>query len=356
MTYIASVKNYLILFIAVLFLYACKKEQKFEGLWVGASYELDTDFYTPLVNFINAKADSSLEIGFVGQNDFRPLKWHLDKGKLYLDTNRFLKSQYEVVDQILTFKNPYQSKYFRAEKVTLGRKIDDNFFHGKTFKGGDNILQFSNDSTLIFSNGSTTEQACFSVWEKEGCYFLVKKGSTFSCDRNYRFTEQIIGISDQHFEVKRWQNGMVKTVQYKMVSSPNPLKLDNFQLCNSYLYRNNPRHRYYYKGVFYKGGNYKIEKLFHKHFKAEDYADISGLLQLEFIVNCKGQAGRFSLKQFNLDFELAEFPLALQDKIMAFGKSLQEWNAGKNDHGVIIDTYRFLNFKFKDGELVEIFP
>lgn len=316
---------------------------------------MDTDYYVPMANYLLAKSDSTLEIGMMGNDEPRHFQWSMDKGKLWLDTNRYLSSQYALNDQSFTLKNAYESHYFKVEQFELEQTIDENYFQNKTFASEYDTLEFSTNDSLLIKKGSNTEKAYYSLWQKEGAIFLIKNGSAIESKGNFRFIEQIVDLEDDQFTVKRWQDDVMKWVTFKKTATAQ-LKADPFQLCNSYLYRNNPKHRYYYHDVFYKGGNYKLNKLFHNYFSPQDYENINGICQLEFIVNCQGQAGRFSLKQFDLDFALTDFPAALQNKMLAFGQSLQDWNAGKSQSGEYIDTYRFLNFKFKNGELVEIFP
>lgn len=322
---------------------------------MGAAYEMDTDYYVPMANYLLAKSDSTLEIGIMGNDEPRHYQWSMDKGKLWLDTNRYLSSQYALNPELFTLKNPYESYYFKVESYDLGQAIDENYFQNKSFASVYDTLEFSATDSLLIKKGANTDKAYFSLWQKEGAVFLIKKGSAFESNGNFRFIEQIVAINDDQFTVKRWQVDAMKMVTYKKTATAQ-LKADSFQLCNAYLYRNNPKHRYYYHDVFYKGGHYKINKRFHSYFSPQDYKNINGICQLEFIVNCQGQAGRFSLKQFDLDFALTEFPEAFQNKMLEFGQSLQDWNSGKSQAGENIDTYRFLNFKFKNGELLEIFP
>ena len=69
-----------------------------------------------------------------------------------------------------------------------------------------------------------------------------------------------------------------------------------------------------------------------------------------------GKPGSYSMMQFDKNYKITEFPEKISEQILSFTKTLTEWNAGKNEKGDQIDTYRFLSYKIRNGQVVEIFP
>ena len=65
-----------------------------------------------------------------------------------------------------------------------------------------------------------------------------------------------------------------------------------FELCNKnhiYQYFNNSG------GLEYEGEKLEIEKVFKENYKSEKINNETGLIRINFIVNCKGKTDRFRL-------------------------------------------------------------
>ena len=66
----------------------------------------------------------------------------------------------------------------------------------------------------------------------------------------------------------------------------------NFELCNS-------KHIYQYfnigDGLLYEGEKLAIEKEFAEKYKSEIIKNETGLIRINFVVNCKGKTDRFRL-------------------------------------------------------------
>ncbi len=345
-----------VLYIAIaLLLFSCKRESSFEGFWIGAAYEMDANFYTPLPRYLWAKENGEIEMGWVGSETSDTGEWRLEHQNLYIDTLKFLPAQYLLKETEFQFRDAYSSFYFN---VNSAKKINapSDYFLNKTFTSEYDTIQFTSDHEVLIQSKNRVEKACWKIWKKNGISFLLKYGSVFKCEKNPRFTEVITEINEGGFKVNRWQNGKWKSVHYTLDSKQENMQLDDFQTCNSYLYRNNPHHRYYYKDTFYKGGIYKINKLFRTQYKAPEASTESGLIKIEFIVNCKGKPGRFKMMEFDENYRLKTFPKDISKQIFEFTKTLTDWNAGVNKQREPIDTYRFLTYKIKNGKVVEIFP
>lgn len=132
------------------------------------------------------------------------------------------------------------------------------------------------------------------------------------------------------------------------------VKLDNpnFVPCNGddkiYQYFNTG------KGVEYKGGKKEIIDVF-----KEKYAPInneeSGLIRIRFIVNCKGETGRFRVKQMSNNYEQYTFDDRITNQLLMITQSLGGWKIKISNENKI-DYYQYLIFKIEKGNLIEILP
>ncbi len=128
-------------------------------------------------------------------------------------------------------------------------------------------------------------------------------------------------------------------------------KLDDpaFKLCNE-----STAIQYFAFGEkTFKGGKIFIERAFEKHYKPEKVAKESGLIRVRFVVNCRGETGRYRVLGMDEAYQEKEFDNSITDQLLAITKRLKGWKIFPN---VDRDYYQYLIFKIKDGELIELMP
>ncbi|MEO1262387.1 MAG: hypothetical protein AAFZ15_26510 [Bacteroidota bacterium] len=105
----------------------------------------------------------------------------------------------------------------------------------------------------------------------------------------------------------------------------------------------------------YEGEKYEIEKIFFEKYKTPENSTENGLVRIRFVVNCKGEAGRFRLMAMNDDYQEKKFDNKITGQLMALTKGLDGWRVmvSKSDPR---DYYVYLIFKIRNGELVDIMP
>lgn len=350
-------KLILILFTALLF--SCSKEPSFKGVWLGTAREMDKEVYVPMPRIMIANSDGSFNAYQIDNQDSNWTTWEIKNSTLLIDTTKFRSSKFEITESQFIFTGPFKAYYQRLpsnySKINLSEFKES--IYNSSWESNSDLVHFYENGTLILFNkkDSTTNTLCWETTSSEGYQFIIKRGNHIDCEKFYRFTELITEFSENQFTVNRWEIDAWKEVTYTKVNIKHN-DPDVFEVCNPYLYRNNPQHRYYYKGTFYKGGFYKINKLFDAFYNAPLESTENGLIKVEFIVNCQGKPGRFSMMQFDENYLLKKFSPKISKQIFDFSKTLIDWKAGKNQEGENIDTFRFLTFKIKNGEVLEIFP
>ena len=106
------------------------------------------------------------------------------------------------------------------------------------------------------------------------------------------------------------------------------------------------------KGFQYKGEKAAIEKSF------EDMAlpsSLNGMIRVRFIVNCKGEAGRFQLDGWDSEYA----PLIINEATASgFIERLSQLNGWfpLTQRGQQVDYYLYLTFQITDGKIIEILP
>jgi len=126
----------------------------------------------------------------------------------------------------------------------------------------------------------------------------------------------------------------------------------DFELCNKnhiYQYFNNSG------GLEYEGEKLEIEKVFKENYKSEKINNETGLIRINFIVNCKGKTDRFRLISMDENYNEKVFLKSITDQLLAITKNLNGWKAKKIKERDI-DYYQYLIFKIENGQLKEIMP
>lgn len=133
-------------------------------------------------------------------------------------------------------------------------------------------------------------------------------------------------------------------------------KLDNpdFKLCNEekiYQYFNIGQ------SILYNGEKIALEKEFFEKYKPEIAKSESGLVRIRFIVNCKGETGRFRILGADENYKEKEFDKSITSQLLQITKELNNWGRlfdQEKQEGW--DYYQYLIFKIEDGQIVKILP
>ncbi|MCY2686017.1 hypothetical protein [Salinimicrobium sp. TH3] len=107
-------------------------------------------------------------------------------------------------------------------------------------------------------------------------------------------------------------------------------------------------------GANYRGGKKAIERELLEGLQEKLIFEGSGLITLRFVVNCKGETGRFRIWAIDGEIQEKEF---IQEQIHMFKTSvaqLEHWEPGWWEEK-IFDSYYQVNFKIKDGKITDIF-
>lgn len=107
-------------------------------------------------------------------------------------------------------------------------------------------------------------------------------------------------------------------------------------------------------GLQYKGERISIRNKFNAEYKAVNVKQ-SGLIRIRFVVNCKGESGRFRLISSDLNYQEQTFDERITQQLLEITKSLDGWLI-QTERNKAKDYYQYLIFKIIDGDLTEILP
>lgn len=126
-----------------------------------------------------------------------------------------------------------------------------------------------------------------------------------------------------------------------------------FQLCHS----DSSLVQYYAFGEkTYGEEKIAIERLINEKYNQDITPNETGLLRVRFVVNCKGETGRFRLLGMNPNYTPRDFDPSITNQIIDIIQSLDQWKVFKNNRGREIEYYQYLIFKIESGEIKELMP
>ena len=97
----------------------------------------------------------------------------------------------------------------------------------------------------------------------------------------------------------------------------------------------------------------KFRKFIVENFNGNRFTD-TGLLNLRFIINCKGDIGDIEVNQLNFDFEPIHLNNDLIDRLKRLSFRKENWKFDLTDKP--FDYYMYLIFRIENGKVVEILP
>ena len=106
--------------------------------------------------------------------------------------------------------------------------------------------------------------------------------------------------------------------------------------------------------VSYSRGKNGLRKFIMGNYENRDYSD-SGYLNIRFVINCKGETGRYIVHENDLDLNPMSFNPDLKKQLFELTKQLKKWNP------VVFraqpqDSYAYISYRIKNGEIIEILP
>lgn len=139
-----------------------------------------------------------------------------------------------------------------------------------------------------------------------------------------------------------------KSVEY--INPKTALLNDGFRVCNEdfIVQYYNPEPATYSQG---KNG---LRSFILSNYKNENYTD-SGYLNIRFVINCKGDAGRYVIHENDLDLQPQPFNKDLVNQLFQLTTALKKWNPNYV-YDAYRDSYMYISYRIENGEITEIIP
>jgi hypothetical protein len=114
--------------------------------------------------------------------------------------------------------------------------------------------------------------------------------------------------------------------------------------------------QYYNTGSYYKDHKKEIAQYFINRFIAPaDTLHQTGYITIRFMINCKGETGRFRKYEIDGNYQPFHFNAGISDQLLVLTKQIKGWQPAVYKDK-IYDSYQYITFRIKNGKIVSITP
>lgn len=353
-----------ILFIVFLIIAQCGRNLDSERIWVGSEVffkGIRLGSNKAILNFKNLK---SYHVGLMEYNDSIHIKDSINiKGYVWKFKNRRKdKMVYE-----FNKDTSYTMTFMQLKKA----ESDISF---------DKVLSKKWYRTLIEENESFVIDEDYDITYPQltiSRYYYLDQVPVYSEREFYKL--DTLTISNNHFlvlkqnnaifldQIMQFDNSNLSLFNYnsfhgsdrKFTDAPIDKKeasfknVQNFEVCNG-----EEIDQYYYNRMRNRNSRNKQEMIsyFLENYDYPFDSSENGYIRIRFIVNCKGEMGRFSIQEMDRNYMEKRFPLEITQQLFVLITQLDGWIPNKWEQNDSDDYYIHIGFKIKNGQIDEILP
>ncbi len=325
-------------------------QEELHGVWLGAYTEYMPNTPLPVINDFHE--DGSVLTKRLNKEE-KIYSWSLRGSDLRVDT-----MNYRVLalseDSLMTSNN-YRFVFRRLKHADLKVTPEElrKYIENNAWTDGTNNFYFDGEQVATEQESGKVETRCWNIEKYRHFYFLYQYGDQEDCNRSSIGRVMQITKLAGELHLEGWNEQGKKTYKLKKVktakSFSDVVAKGSFQLCSMYTISSN-----HHAGKSYEGGGYTIKQHFLNNYETPDAAKgQSGFITLRFVVNCEGKSGRYEVIGMDNNFKPFDFNRFITEQLTALMKDMKGWSPYEVD-GTYYDSYKIINLKIQDGQIVSI--
>lgn len=333
------------------------------GTWIGESNERDLNSVQPLPFRMTFQADSTVLLALIANGALeRKVAWSVKNKAVWIDSSRFGPGQWQLAGDLLKISGWTPFRFHKLINIPFDTAASRQQLMNRVWESDSLRYYLYDNGTVCLENKKTTNRTLH-YWQLvsvEQSLFLRVQGSQQETDGNGHFALQFVRLTNKTLTLRGWNGKQWGDTDFVNTQILNPNKTcepQGFQLCDTYLFKPDQRYPYY---EYKRGRLGAIRRLVDREFRLVPDVKQSGLVRFRFVVNCQGKAGMFEMLTVDENYERCQFDTRITDQLRQIVEhKITDWEPGKgvgDDTHNIYDTVCLLTFRFKEGQLVEIFP
>ncbi len=349
-----------------LFITHSSSAQSITGAWVGVKQELDSGFVCPLPLYLDVRADSTYTLSLIDNAARNPrATWAMNGQRLRLDTLLFEPKQVRLTDTELSLTGTTPLLFRRVQPAGSPGQNEASvraLLTNRIWQKGAARYHFHNGGQACLETAQNGDRAirCWSVVERDGAVFIIVKGNRTDCSRNYDAPMLVEKMSGNILTVNEFVDRSTGSTLTALGALPagKPCGAAGFQLCTTCFYAPGEQaNSLDKKGP--AGRFYAIRQRLQATYVPGERTGPTGVVQVRCIVNCEGQAGRFSAKTYGPDYQLLPNNQPTTNQLVTI---LQTYFATGWQPGRVraiprpLDYVATINIRLVDGHITDVFP
>ncbi len=330
------------------------------GTWIGVHTEWDTDVFCPLPTYIHLASDSTYTLGLV-DNCASPIRstWAANDKLIRLDTIHYQPKLITLHDNQLRIGTRYPMVFRRLTPVSLDSAVVHGQLAGRVWQAYSLTMHLHTNGRICLDN-PVTKQRTIHFWQLTrfgDSIFLIIRGNQFNQDGGYKPLWQVVSSSPKQIQLIGWSGKSIKTETFRNTQTLGPrdsCRATDFQTCDNCFAR------MWYNSMVQHDDLHTLSQLFRMHYQPVNQPGQSGLIRIQYVVNCQGERGLFDVAGFGDDY----CPITFDPRITSQLTRICREHVPSDLAGHLTDLPNHepkdsavsLTFRLKDGRLTDILP
>ncbi|GAB4026535.1 hypothetical protein [Spirosoma gilvum] len=331
------------------------------GTWIGVHTEQDIDFVCPLPNYIRLDADSTYHLGMVdGSAKEQVSSWAIHGEAVRLDTVHFAPRLVTLQNDLLRIGKNYPMVFRRFTSIPVDSARAYRQLTGRVWQSDSLIIAFYANGKVSLEN-RTTNQRTAHFWKLatfDKSLFIVIQGNQYTRFRGYKPLWQLSQVSASQLQAIGWNGRAVTTERFQFVKNLAPgdsCRPSGFQACGNCF------RPIWYERLLTRGQKrYDILQFVAKHYQPVQRPGETGLIQIQFVVNCEGEKGTVTLNAFGEDYCPKTFAPQITNQLIAICQNYVTADGSLREPDRPgdwpLDVWVSFTFRLKEGHITDLLP
>jgi hypothetical protein len=336
-------------------------QEQLTGTWIGVHSEWDTDFFCPLPTYLQLDTDGTYQLGMV-DNSAQPLPstWAIQGDSVRLDTIHYAPRLVTVQGNLLRIGATYPMVFRRFTSIPIDSASAYRQLNGCVWQSDSLLISLYANGRASLEN-RTNQQRTAHFWRLASfgkALFLIIRGNQYDRDSDYTPLRQISSVSPEQMQAVGWNGHSVATETFRFVRKLAPgdsCRPSGFQTCDNCF-----RRMWYERSLVHSTKRYELSQLLAKYYRPVSLIGQSGLVRVEFVVNCQGEFGRINLSGYDEAYCPKPFDTSITNQLLAICREHiatdPALRLADNPTARPRDVAISLTFRLKDGQLLDILP
>ncbi|GAB3732945.1 hypothetical protein GCM10028816_31530 [Spirosoma lituiforme] len=330
------------------------------GIWIGVHAERDVDYFCPLPTYIQLNADSTYRLGLVHDTSTAlTSSWAVTGNRVRLDTVQYAPGRLTIQNDLLRIETNTPLVFRRLTCFPIDSALAYQRLAGHSWQSNNlTVSLYANGQVSVENTATKTKTAHF--WHLvQFCSstFLVIRGNQYNENGGFKPLWQITKLSSNQMQAIGWNGCAVTTETFRLARDIPPGEVcrpTEFQPCDNCFSQ-----AWYARSISSPSKRYDLTQLVTKYYQPVYQPGQSGLVKVQFVVNCEGEQGQLAIRGFGEDYCPKLFDSRITNQLRAICQNhigtdptFRQPKPTDPSHDVSI----VITFRLTDGRITDILP